>query len=89
VQAATGVMADGIRLAAPLMVTLFLTDIGLGILTRVAPTLNVFVLGFPLKVAVTLLMLSMTLGAVVLVFTGHVGQFVRGVPSFLKLLVAP
>ena len=88
-QAATGVMADGIRLAAPLMVTLFLTDIGLGILTRVAPTLNVFVLGFPLKVAITLFMLSMTLGAVVLAFTGQVGQFARGIPSFLKVLVAP
>ena len=88
-KAVTGVMVDGIRIAAPLMVTLFLTDIGLGILTRVAPTLNIFVLGFPLKVAITMLMLSMTLGAVVLVFSGQVGQFARGMPSFLKLLVAP
>jgi flagellar biosynthetic protein FliR len=88
-QAVMGVTVDGIRLAAPLMVTLFLTDVGLGILTRVAPTLNVFVLGFPLKVAITLLMLSMTLGAVVMVFEGQVGQFARGIPSFLKLLTAP
>jgi flagellar biosynthesis protein FliR len=87
--AVTKVMVDGIRLAAPLMVTLFLTDIGLGILTRVAPTLNVFVLGFPLKVAITLLMLSTTLGAVVMVFTGQVGHFMQAMPSFLKLLAAP
>ena len=85
----TKIMIDGIRLAAPLMVTLFLTDIGLGILTRVAPTMNVFVLGFPMKVAITLLMLSTTLGAVVLVFTGQVEQFTRFMPTFLKLMVAP
>jgi flagellar biosynthetic protein FliR len=89
VKAVTAVMADGIRLAAPLMVTLFLTDIGLGILTRVAPTLNVFVLGFPLKVAITLLMLAMTLGAVVLIFSGQVGQYARSLPSFLKLMAVP
>jgi len=88
-QVVTGVMADGIRLAAPLMVTLFLADVGLGILTRVAPTLNVFVLGFPLKVAITLLMIAMTLGAVVTIFTGQVGQFARGLSPFLKLLAVP
>jgi flagellar biosynthesis protein FliR len=84
-----GVMADGIRMAAPMMVTLLLTDVGLGILTRVAPTLNVFVLGFPLKICVTLLMISVTLGAVFSMFTYQYGEFVRGFPGYLKLLVAP
>lgn len=88
-QAVAGVMANGIRLAAPLMVTLLLADIGLGILTRVAPTMNVFVLGFPIKVFLTLIMLSMTLGAVVMVFTGQVEYYVRGMSTFLRLLVVP
>jgi flagellar biosynthesis protein FliR len=84
-----GVMADGIRLAAPLMVTLLLTDVGLGVLTRIAPTLNVFVIGFPLKVAISLLMISTTLTIVATVFTAQYGEFARHMPAYLKLLRAP
>ncbi len=87
--AVQGVMVDGVRLAAPLMVTLLLTDVGLGILTRVAPTMNVFVVGFPLKVAITLLMISMTLGILASVFTFQYSEYVRHTPAFLKLLTGP
>ena len=38
------------------MVVLFLADAGLGLLTRVAPQLNAFALGFPLKILITLTM---------------------------------
>jgi len=86
---AKGVLADGVRMAAPIMVTLLLTDVGLGILVRVAPTMNVFVLGFPLKVAVALILVSLTLGAVMSVFTFQFADFTRHMPSFLKLLSVP
>lgn len=42
------------QVAGPLIVVLFLADAGLGLLTRVAPALNAFALGFPLKILVTL-----------------------------------
>ena len=35
---------------------LFLADVGLGLLTRVAPALNAFSLGFPLKILMTLML---------------------------------
>ena len=38
------------------MVVLFLADVGLGLLTRVAPALNAFSLGFPLKILLTLVL---------------------------------
>jgi flagellar biosynthetic protein FliR len=47
-----------VQIAGPLIVVLFLADAGLGLLTRVAPALNAFALGFPLKILITL-----TLGA--------------------------
>jgi flagellar biosynthetic protein FliR len=87
--AVKSVMVDGIRLAAPLMVTLLLTDVGLGILTRVAPSLNVFIVGFPMKVAITLFMISTTLTVLASVFTFQYSEYVRHMPSFLKLLSAP
>jgi flagellar biosynthesis protein FliR len=47
-----------LQVAGPLIVVLFLADVGLGLLTRVAPALNAFALGFPLKI-----LLTITLGA--------------------------
>lgn len=50
----TGAFVGALQIAGPLLVVLFLTDVGLGLLTRVAPALNAFVLGFPLKILLTL-----------------------------------
>ena len=62
VQAATNavgqLLLSAVQIAGPLIVVLFLADAGLGLLTRVAPALNAFALGFPLKILITL-----TLGA--------------------------
>ncbi|WP_062137982.1 flagellar biosynthetic protein FliR [Demequina aestuarii] len=47
-------MVSAVQIAGPLIVVLFLADVGLGLLTRVAPALNAFALGFPLKIFITL-----------------------------------
>lgn len=57
-QAATTGLVDmfvaALQVAGPLIVVLFLADAGLGLLTRVAPALNAFALGFPLKILLTI-----------------------------------
>jgi len=45
----------GVQLALPVMVALFLADLTLGLLARVAPQVQVFFLGLPLKVGVSLI----------------------------------
>lgn len=45
-----------LQIAGPLIGILMLTDLGLGLLSRVAPALNAFTLGFPLKIGVLLLL---------------------------------
>ncbi|MBG6178831.1 flagellar biosynthetic protein FliR [Arthrobacter sp. CAN_A1] len=52
----TNMFLASVQIAGPLIVILFLADVGLGLLTRVAPALNAFALGFPLKILVTLLL---------------------------------
>lgn len=52
--AVTGMFVAAVQIAGPLIVVLFLADVGLGLLTRVAPALNAFALGFPLKILLTL-----------------------------------
>ncbi|MFZ4515040.1 MAG: flagellar biosynthetic protein FliR [Acidimicrobiia bacterium] len=56
-------MVAAIEIAAPVLVTLFLTELVLGILAKASPSLNVFALGFPLRVivAITTVMLAIPL----------------------------
>jgi flagellar biosynthetic protein FliR len=42
----------GMQIALPITATILLTDIGLGIVIRAVPQINVFVLGFPIKILV-------------------------------------
>lgn len=48
----------GVQLAAPALAALFITQIGLGMLARVAPQMNVFMLSFPLNIAIGLTIVS-------------------------------
>jgi flagellar biosynthesis protein FliR len=53
-----------IELAAPAMLALLITDVAFGMVSRVVPQLNVFAVGFPMKVGVALLVVAGTLGFV-------------------------
>lgn len=52
-------IAAGIHLALPVMTALILTDFVLGLLARIAPQVQVYFLGLPVKVAVALLAMSL------------------------------
>ncbi|MUT66368.1 flagellar biosynthetic protein FliR [Paenibacillus sp. NEAU-GSW1] len=56
------------QVAAPLVVSMFLTDAGLGFLAKTAPQYNVFVIGIPLKMIIGLIVL-------VLLMPGMAGLF--------------
>lgn len=56
-------IAAGFQLSLPVMGTLLLTDLTLGLLARVAPQIQVFFLGVPMKVAIGLIVLALSLGA--------------------------
>ncbi len=48
------------QIAAPAAVALFVVNVALGLMARVAPQMNVFVVGFPLQIGVGLLMLAVS-----------------------------
>lgn len=56
-----GLIMTGVQMSLPVMGALLLTDITLGLLARVAPQIQVFFLGIPLKVGVGLLALLYSL----------------------------
>lgn len=53
--------ASGLMMVAPLLIGMFCLDIGVGYATRSMPQANVYFLALPLKVAVALVMLALTL----------------------------
>lgn len=50
----------GLAIVAPAVVTLLLLDIGLGVVARTMPQMNIFIVAMPLKVAVGLLVLMLS-----------------------------
>jgi flagellar biosynthetic protein FliR len=49
------------QIASPLLVAMFLTDVGLGFLAKTAPQYNVFVIGMPLKILLGLFILTLVM----------------------------
>jgi flagellar biosynthetic protein FliR len=60
-QVFANVFVDALEIAAPVLVALLITDVAFGVVSRVVPQLNVFAVGFPTKVAVTLLVVAASL----------------------------
>jgi flagellar biosynthesis protein FliR len=54
---------SALEIAAPVMVVLFLADLALGLVSRAVPSLNVFVMSFPIKILLTLSLASVAVAA--------------------------
>ncbi len=50
-----------VKIAAPIMAILFLISVGLGLVARTVPQMNVFIVGFPLQIGVGLIMIGLTM----------------------------
>lgn len=59
-QCFAGMFLIALKIAAPLMGVLLVTDITLGLLVRMVPQINVFMLGFPFKILTGILTLAVT-----------------------------
>lgn len=88
VRTVSQLLATGILMAAPILMTLLITDVGLGILTRVAPAMNIFALGFAIKVVVALLTTAATLGLVAAMFSDQAQHWLAALPSLFDLMHA-
>ncbi len=49
-----------LQIAGPMVAVLLLADVALALLSRAAPALNIFAIGFPVKIGLTLTLLSLT-----------------------------
>ena len=61
VHAFASIFVAAIEVAAPVMLAVLVTDIAFGMVSRVVPQLNVFAVGFPVKIGVALIMVTASL----------------------------
>lgn len=50
------------QMAMPVVATLFLVDVALGIVARTVPQLNIFVVGFPIKIGAAFIVMTVVIG---------------------------
>ena len=54
-----GVLLVGMKIAMPVTFAILITNVGMGILARTMPQMNIFVVGIPLHLTIGIFMLSM------------------------------
>jgi type III secretion protein T len=69
-------MGLAVLLAAPMIITMFMAEFSLGLISRFAPQLNVFFLAMPVKSAVGLFILILAIGLML----GYFGDELRKLP---------
>jgi len=75
-----------VRIGAPVMIALLMTDVALAFIARVAPQMNVFIVGFPLKIAVGLAVLALSLPMFAAIFPNVFDDFMRDIIRCLSLM---
>lgn len=61
VRTALTMFSIAIRISAPVLASVLLADLGLGVLQRTAPQLNIIAVGFPIKITIAVTVLSLSL----------------------------
>jgi len=79
IDATSQMLVSAVQIAGPIMIVLFLADAGLGLMTRVAPALNAFAMGFPLKILLTLTLA----GSIILALPRIVGAIAEDMGGLL------
>ncbi len=80
------VFVTAIKIGAPVIVSLFLTDVVLGIMARMVPQVNVFFVGMPITVGVGVVILIASLPFFVLVFSRLIGVFEEQTVQLLRFM---
>jgi flagellar biosynthetic protein FliR len=58
------IFLGAVLMALPIMVSLLFINIGLGVITRAAPALNIFAVGFPAMILAGIILLSMSMTSI-------------------------
>lgn len=74
--------AVGIKMAAPFIVLTLIIYVGMGVLSRIMPQMQVFLIALPLQILLSLIVLALTVFAM---FAYWIGQFEQGMIFMLSM----
>ena len=80
------VFAIAFQMSAPIIATLFLVTLALGITGKTVPQLNIFVVGFPIKIAVGFILLITMMGVMVEVMENVIEMGIIGMRNLMIVL---
>jgi flagellar biosynthetic protein FliR len=63
-----------VKIAAPVTVALFATNVAMGLMARTVPQMNIFMIGFPVTIGVGLLVLGLSVPLFVHLMNGLLGD---------------
>ncbi len=75
---------DGLIIAAPVGAALLVAYIVMGLAGRVVPQIQLFVIGFPLTIALSLFIMALSVGIYLRVFDGMLSKMFRDVASMVN-----
>ena len=79
-------LLTAVQLSAPALVIIFLSDFAFGIVSRVAPQVNVFMLGFQVKPSLGLLVIIFTLPLLISHISSIMGQMATEAVRMLTII---
>jgi len=83
--ACVSLLIGAVEISAPVMLALTITDIALGLVSKVVPQVNVFAVGFTVKVGVTLLIVGVSLPFISNWMTGALETSLYGTLQSLRI----
>lgn len=81
-----GIFMNGMKIAMPVTFAILLTNVGMGILARTMPQMNIFVVGIPLQLTIGTSMLSMVLPFYILFLDVIFNEMYANISIALKAL---
>ncbi|MBE9609964.1 flagellar biosynthetic protein FliR [Chitinilyticum piscinae] len=78
------IFRSGVMLSLPVLAALLITNLAIGVMTRAAPQLNVFAVGFPLTLGIGLVAMYLSLPYVAPFIDHMLGEFTRAGLLLLK-----
>jgi flagellar biosynthetic protein FliR len=86
IELAGGLFVIALKIAAPVLVLLLLVNAAMGVLAKLIPQLNVFIVGFPLNVAAGLFVLAMSQPFTVRLLMNSFGEVGGSIALVLRAL---
>ncbi len=80
------IFAVAVKLSAPLLVSLFLANVTLGILNKVMPQMNIFSVMFSLKISIGFIVMIATIPVIIFVFKKLLTSFQANVIELIKVM---